>query len=119
MIDRLRGIWLPGIRMQLMLWYTSIFALLLILFSIIFYFTLQSALAAAIDADLKIRTQQVVAAITNDKGIINLTEVVEELRSIGTSPIPCTVRSITRSRRIQLSLVTQPGNARTSIRCDP
>ena len=79
MIDRLRGIRPPGIRMQLMLWYTGIFALLLLAFSMIFYLALQDALQSDVDADLQLRIQQIAVSITNDNGTTSIEEVLEDV----------------------------------------
>jgi len=78
-MNRLRGIWSPGIRMQLMFWYTGIFALLLLTFSIIFYLALEDALQSDVDADLQLRIQQIAVGITNDNGTTSIEEVLEDV----------------------------------------
>src|SRR5581483_19757 len=79
MIDRLRSIRPPGIRIQLMLWSTTIFALLLFAFSVIFYLTLEGALNADIDADLQLRIRQISVGITNDNGTTSIEEILEDV----------------------------------------
>jgi hypothetical protein len=44
-----------GIRMQLTLWYLTIFLLLILLFGAVFYFHLSSGLAANLDSQLQLR----------------------------------------------------------------
>ncbi len=49
-LKRLRTL---GIHMQLTIWYTTIFLLLIMLFGAIFYFHLSSGLAANLDSQLQ------------------------------------------------------------------
>ncbi len=79
MINRLRSIWPPGIRMQLMFWYTGIFALLLLTFSIIFYLALEDALQSDVDTDLQLRIQQIAVGITNENGTTSIEEILEDV----------------------------------------
>jgi len=65
--------------MQLMFWYTSIFALLLLLFSLIFYLALDDALQADVDADLQLRIRQIAVGITNDNGTTSVQDVLENV----------------------------------------
>lgn len=77
-IDRL----LPaplGIRAQLTLWYTAIFALLILLFSIIFYTTLNASLATNVDTALHLRAQQISSGISVENGKISIQDVTGEL----------------------------------------
>ena len=69
----------PGIRVQLTLLYTAIFALLIVLFSIIFYTTLQAFLATGVDSALQLRSQQIAGGISNDNGKILIQDVTGEL----------------------------------------
>ena len=78
MTDRVRSIRPPGIRLQLMFWYISIFALLLLLFSVIFYLALQDALQKDIDADLQLRIREITVGITNDNGTTSAEEIQED-----------------------------------------
>lgn len=79
MIERLRRIWAPGIRLQLMLWYTCIFVLLLLLSGIFLYFRLQTELVATYDGPLKMHTEQLIADITTDRGAIDPRDIAEEM----------------------------------------
>src|ERR1700730_9848315 len=91
MMNQVRSIRPPGIRIQLMLWYTSIFALLLLAFSMIFYLALEDALNSDVDADLQLRIRQIATAITDDKGTTSIEEVLEDVPKldpavVGNSP---------------------------------
>src|ERR1700730_14120635 len=79
MIDRLRRIWPPGIRLQLMLWYTGIFVVLLLLTGIILYIRLQTELTETYDGPLKVRTQQLIADITGDDGKIDSRDIAQQM----------------------------------------
>ncbi|GAC1565620.1 MAG: ATP-binding protein [Ktedonobacteraceae bacterium] len=79
MIDRLRRIWPPGIRIQLMLWYMGIFVVLLFLIGVVFYFRLQSGLIRTYAGPLKVRTEQVIADITDEDGSINTQDITSEM----------------------------------------
>ena len=69
----------PGIRVQLTLWYTAIFALLILLFSLIFYTTLQAFLASGVDSALQLRAQQIAGGVTSESGKIVIADVTGEL----------------------------------------
>ncbi len=79
MIERLRHIWPPGIRQQLMLWYTGIFVVLFLLCGIILYIRMQTELVATYDGPLKMQTDQLIADITNDNGSIDPQDIEEEI----------------------------------------
>lgn len=79
MIERLQRNWIPGIRIQLMLWYMGIFVLLLFLTCAIFYFRLQSGLIVTYAGPLKVRTDQLVTDITDDDGSISTADVIAEV----------------------------------------
>lgn len=69
----------PGIRVQLTLLYTAVFALLILLTGFILYNTLQSSLASGIDTALQLRTQQIAAGISPDGDAIAIHDVTGEL----------------------------------------
>ena len=79
MIDRVRSIRPPGIRLQLMFWYTGIFALLLLLFSVIFYLAVDDALQTDVDADLQLHIREIAVGIVNDNGTTNNEEIREDV----------------------------------------
>jgi two-component system OmpR family sensor kinase len=69
----------PGIRIQLTLWYTAIFALLILLFCLILYSTLQAFLASGVDSALQLRAQQIAGGISSENGKIVIQDVTGEL----------------------------------------
>ncbi|MBA3946541.1 MAG: HAMP domain-containing protein [Herpetosiphonaceae bacterium] len=79
MHERLGRIWPPGIRLQLTLWYTSIFVGLLLLTGIVLYVRLQTKLIETYDEPLKVRTEQLIADITNDDGMIDPQDIAQEV----------------------------------------
>jgi heavy metal sensor kinase len=62
-----------------MLWYTSIFVVLLLLTGIVLYFRLQTELVETYDGPLKVRTEQLIADITGDNGRIDLQDIAQEM----------------------------------------
>ncbi|MEO8972716.1 MAG: ATP-binding protein [Ktedonobacteraceae bacterium] len=79
MIERLRHIWPPGIRLQLMLLYACIFVVLILLCGILLYIRLQTDLVATYDGPLKMQTNQLIADITGDDGSIDSQDIAEEI----------------------------------------
>lgn len=69
----------PGIRTQLALWYTSISALLLLLFGITFFWALQASLASSLDTTLQMRTQQIAEGVDEQQGKLTVGDIVNEL----------------------------------------
>lgn len=90
--DRLRPRWIPvpGIRVQLTLLYTAVFAVLLLLFGFILYTALQTSLAAGIDTTLQLRAQQIAAGITSDGDAISIQDVTGELPGLTGQPATAT-----------------------------
>lgn len=88
MRKHLRQIRSPGIRVQLTLWYTAIFALLILLFSLILYTTLQAFLASGVDAALHLRAQQIAGGVSNDGGKIAIQDVTGELPGLDATVPP-------------------------------
>lgn len=73
---RLLGrIWPPGMRTQMVLWYTLVFMVLMALFGTIFYINLHASLEANIDAGLKLHTQEIAAGINEENGTISVQDV--------------------------------------------
>jgi two-component system OmpR family sensor kinase len=71
-----------GIRMQLTLWYTAIFLLLIMLLGALFYFHLSSGLAANLDSQLQLRAQLVSGAILQKNGSLALHDETGELSAL-------------------------------------
>ncbi|HLJ32876.1 MAG TPA: histidine kinase dimerization/phospho-acceptor domain-containing protein, partial [Ktedonobacteraceae bacterium] len=76
---RHRHIPIPGIRVQLTLLYTAVFAVLLLLFGFILYTALQTSLSTGIDTTLQLRAQQIAAGISSDGDAISIQDVTGEL----------------------------------------
>jgi two-component system, OmpR family, sensor kinase len=84
-ITRLLPIRLPGIRALLTLWYTAVFATLILLFCFILYTTLKASLASGIDTALHLRTQQIAGGISYESGKITIQDVTGELPGLDTN----------------------------------
>lgn len=78
----------PGIRVQLTLWYTAVFALLILLFSLIFYTTLQAFLASGVDSALQLRAQQIAGGVSSESGKIIIQDVTGELPGLDATATP-------------------------------
>src|SRR5260370_33603192 len=78
----------PGIRVQLTLWYTAIFASLILLFSLIFYTTLQAFLASGVDSALQLRAQQIAGGVSSESGKIVIQDITGELPGLDVSATP-------------------------------
>src|SRR3984893_15990871 len=78
----------PGIRVQLTLWYTAIFALLILLFGLIFYTTLQAFLASGVDSALQLRAEQIAGGVSSESGKIVIQDVTGELPGLDTTATP-------------------------------
>src|SRR5437762_2866689 len=68
-----------GIRAQLTLWYTVISAVLVLLFGVAFYTSLQASFASNLDVTLQMRSQQVAEGVSNINGKITIENIVGEL----------------------------------------
>ncbi len=75
----LRRIRLPGMRVQLTLWFILVFSVLMMLFGAVFYLNLRTSLQTSFDASLQLRTQQIAAGINEDKGTITIHDVTGAL----------------------------------------
>lgn len=78
----------PGIRVQLTLWYTAIFALLILLFSLFFYTTLETLLASGVDSALQLRAQQIAGGVSGENGKIIIQDVTGELPGLDSTTTP-------------------------------
>lgn len=81
-IRLLRNTLSPGIRIQLTLWYTGVFTMLILLFSFILYTSLQTSLTSGVDTALQLRTQQIAGGISSENGKITIQDVTGELPSL-------------------------------------
>jgi two-component system OmpR family sensor kinase len=82
MMRRARRLWPLGIRAQLTLLYTAVFALLIALFGCVFYFVLSSSLANSFDSALQVRTQAIAAGVSYNNGAICIQDVSVGLPSL-------------------------------------
>ena len=67
-----RHCWPPGIRWQLMAWYTGVFAVLLLGTGAFFYQHLETSLEASVDTTLQLRAQQIASELVVTNGAITL-----------------------------------------------
>ena len=88
MMKHLRQARSPGIRVQLTLWYTAVFAFLILLFSLILYTTLQAFLASGMDSALQLRAQQIAGGISSDNRKIVIQDVTGELPGLDATAAP-------------------------------
>jgi heavy metal sensor kinase len=88
MMKRLRQMRPPGIRVQLTLWYSVIFALLIFLFSFVLYTTLQAFLASSLDSALQVRAQQIAGGVSNENGKLVIQDITGELPGLDVTPGP-------------------------------
>ena len=81
-----RHLWPLGIRLQLMLWYTAVFAALLLFVGAIFYQHLEHSLEASLDTTLEIRAQQIAGGIVISNGTITIRNVTGDLPGFDIDP---------------------------------
>ncbi len=75
-----------GIRLQLMLWYTAVFAALLLFTGAFFYQHLEHSLEASLDTTLQVRAQQIAGGITLVGGTITVRDVTGDLPGFDANP---------------------------------
>jgi len=75
-----------GVRLQLMLWYTAIFAALLLFTGAFFYQHLEHSLEASLDTTLEVRAQQIAGGITLVGGMITVRDVTGDLPGFDANP---------------------------------
>lgn len=80
---RIRTMRPPGIRVQLTLWYGSIFATLLIIFGLAFYLVMRASLLSYVDSQLLTRTQQVATGISFANDTVTIQDTTGELPGLG------------------------------------
>ena len=79
-------IWPLGIRLQLMLWYTIVFAALLLFSGALFYLHVEHSLEANLDTTLQVRAQAIAEGITLVGGTIVVRDVTGDLPGFDVSP---------------------------------
>jgi heavy metal sensor kinase len=79
-MKRIRRFFPLGIRQQLMLWYSAVFAVLLLLAATLFYARFQATLARSLDTALQLQAQQIAGDITpNTDGTMTIQDATAEL----------------------------------------
>ncbi|GCE06404.1 sensor histidine kinase [Dictyobacter aurantiacus] len=79
MIRQLRHLSPPGLRMQLTLWYTIVSVLLMLVFCLAFYSTLQQILFNSFDSTLQQRAQHVAEGVGVDNGKLYVDDMTQEI----------------------------------------
>ncbi len=68
-----------SLRLQIAAWYTTAFAMLLLLTGAVFYQYLEHSLEASVDTDLQLRAQQIAASAVMSHGTVSLRNVTGDL----------------------------------------
>src|SRR5712692_3050641 len=80
-----------SLRLQVAVWYTTAFAVLLLLTGAVFYQYLERSLEASVDTDLQIRAQQIAGGLVLHNGTLTLSDLTAALPGFGTAtPVPGT-----------------------------
>ncbi len=74
-----------SLRLQLAAWYTTAFAVLLLLTGAVFYQYLERSLEANADIDLQMRAQQIESLLVLQRGTLTLRDVTAALPGFGTA----------------------------------
>jgi heavy metal sensor kinase len=85
---RIRALHVPGIRWQITLWYTAVFALLLLLVGVVSFAATSASLGANIDSTLALRARQIAAGITVVNGQFVIEDVSGSLPGLSASSTP-------------------------------
>lgn len=75
----LRRLWPPGIRLQLTVWYTLVFALLLLCSDALLYTQLQTSLLSNLDKALQLQATQIASGVSNEGGVVSVQDVTGDL----------------------------------------
>jgi two-component system OmpR family sensor kinase len=93
MIAKIKHIWPLGIRLQLMLLYTSVFAMLLFASGFFLYIDLENSLADSFDTSLKLQAQAIGDDVHWSKGRITLDDIAADLPGFTTNTSSQTMSS--------------------------
>jgi len=69
----------PGIRVQLTIWYTLVSAVLILIFGLTLYTSLQTMLISSFDTTLQMRAQQVAEGVSINGNKASVSDIVREL----------------------------------------
>ncbi|MBA2393481.1 MAG: HAMP domain-containing histidine kinase [Ktedonobacteraceae bacterium] len=72
-------IWPPGVRLQLMLWYISVFMVLLLFSDVILYTQMHTTLVNSLNTALQLRVQQIASGITHHGDTLTIQDVTGDL----------------------------------------
>jgi two-component system, OmpR family, sensor kinase len=86
MMKRIRALFAPGIRLQITLWYTCVFAILLLLVSIVSYVNASASLNANVDATLALHARQIAAGINYYQGRMYVEDISGSLPGLASTP---------------------------------
>ncbi len=75
-----------GIRLQLMLWYSAVFAALMLFSTALFYTQFQASLARGLDTALQLQAQQIAGDITDDRGVMRIQDATAQLPGFDQDP---------------------------------
>src|SRR5437899_2888122 len=79
-MKKVRLLWPLSIRVQLTLWYSAVFAVLMLLSALLFYTKFQATLARSLDTSLQLQAQQIAGDITlNKDGSIAIQDATSDL----------------------------------------
>jgi heavy metal sensor kinase len=79
-MKRIQRLFPLGIRQQLMLWYSAVFAVLLLLSATLFYTRFQATIGGSLDTALQLQAQQIAGDITpNTDGTMTIRDATAEL----------------------------------------
>lgn len=81
----LRRLLPPGIRVQIMCWYTAVFAVLLLVTGAVFYQYLERSLEASLDTTLQVRAQELAGSFVAHQQTITIANTAGELPGFQTS----------------------------------
>ena len=76
-----------SLRLQVAMWYTLSFAVLLLLTGVGFYQYLESAMEASVDTDLQIRSQQIASDLVIQHGTLVLQTITQDLPGVASTAL--------------------------------
>jgi two-component system OmpR family sensor kinase len=79
MKQRVRRLRPPGVRLQLMLWYISVFMVLLLFSDVVLYVQMRTTLVSSLDTALQLRVQQIASGITHNGNTLTIHDVTGDL----------------------------------------
>ncbi len=99
-----------GIRLQLTLWYSVVFACLMLLAGLLFYTRFQMSLAGSLDTELQLQAQQIAGDITNDDGGMTIHDATAELPGFDTRNLAARVPPADVNLGVLVRVLDKNGN---------